>query len=258
MPAKKPLFHVAEWKRQQARARQSADKQLAAAVRRYNDKITRDIKRGILTPETAPPRLRVRELKQTISRDLSPLQRGAAIYRLAQEIDKKQSRDFANVTTAGGVQVPAKMLERARVKYAKAKRKHEEEEAKRQAAEAEAPKFGGVPVQPPRAWGEGAVPGNPETAQTWEKFVERAKAAEKYLAAGEWELYRRDLLRNYENHYTGENLRKMKKALKKISNANLERAYRAGADFAVQSYHYESETDVDGMLEIMAAWAASE
>lgn len=256
MATKNKIFASSARKAKQASAaRQSADKQLAAAVRRYNDKIRRDVARGILTPETAPPRLRVKELKATIPQGLTPLQRGAALHRLAQEVGKRQARDFANVTTPAGVQVPAAVYEQARAQYAKAKRKHAEEEAKRQAAEAEAPKFGGVPVQPPRAWGEGAVPGNPETAKTWEKFLERAEAAAKYLSAGEWELYRRDLIANYEKHYTGDNLQKMLDALKKISNKNLESAYRAGADFAAQSYHYESEPDVAEMLQVMKSWA---
>ena len=194
MASKKPLFHVAEWEAQQRqKARNSAakatdrrtkaEKQLADAVRRYNDKISRDIKRGKLTPATAPARLSVREIKKGIDKGLTPLQRGAALSRAALEIGKRQKRDFSTIRTPGGVQVARAAYEKAKSEYERAKRKQIEEEAKRQAALAESPKFGGIPVQQPRSWGEGAVPGNPDTATTFERFVERADAALKYNRA---------------------------------------------------------------------------
>lgn len=261
---KKPIFGVAEWERQRRNAQKAAaqtrkgrtksESQLSKAVKNYNARINRALKTGKIRPENAPPRASVAEIKRGISPDLTPLQRGKALSEAARQLDRARAAAMKTVKTQGGVEVTQYDYNQAIRNFERAKRKQAEEEAKKKAAEAAAPKFGGVNIERPRAWGEGATPGNPETAKTWERFRERAEAAIRYLRGNEWELYRANLLKNYEMHYTGKTLKQLKRQLKRISNSNLERAYRAGAKFALQDYQYESEPEIQTMLETMQSW----
>lgn len=229
--------------------------ELRRAVRAYNQRIDRAVKSGRISPEIAPQKVSLREIKKGVS-ELGIRKRAPEMRRIARDLRQMGKRDALKIVkTEGGVEITKYEFERARQLYERAKQKQIREAQKKRAADKNAPKLGGVPVKPPRAWGEGAAPPNPEKATTVQEFAEKLEAVGRYIGGGnEWTLYRMELLLNFQKHYSGENLAAMKKALARISDANLERAYRAGEDFADQSYHYEASADVSPMLAEMAKY----
>lgn len=234
-----------------ARRNTETEKELARAVKSYNQRIDRAVKSGRLRPEIAPERKSVKEIKAEFAH-LSPMQRGKALANTARELRKISERNALQIVkTAGGVEMTRFELNAARAEYKKAKRRKQQEAKRRKQAQAKAPKIGGVDVEPPREWGENLAPPNPDKPQDFETFRQRVERTRAFLNPRQWSFYREDLLKNLEMHYTGADLERIKDALKHISDANLEKAYRDGATFAEQSYHYEAGKSVEKVLESM-------
>lgn len=227
--------------------------ELRKAVRAYNQRIDRALKSGRITPELAPQKVSLREIKKDVS-NLDARKRAPEMRRITKELREMSRRDALKIVkTEGGVEITKYEYNRAKQLYEKAKKKQIAEAKKKALADKNAPKLGGVPVKPPRGWGEGAAPPNPEKATTPAEFAEKVEAAARFIGGGnEWTLYRIELIMNFNKHYSGENLRTLKQSLEHISDANLEKAYHAGEDFADQSFHYEENPDVSRILDTMA------
>lgn len=233
-----------------------AEKELARAVKTYNQRIDRALKSGRLRPETAPERKSVREIKARFAQ-MTPLQRGRMIAQEAKDLRRISNKNALElVKTSGGVEMTRFEYENSRVIFERAKRKQQAEDRKKRKAAATVPKLGGVPVREPAAWGEGIAPPNPEYSTDISGFREKVGSDYVFFEAGEWRLYRIYLERNFEKHYMGDDLAKLKEALAKISDTDLGRAYRAGEEFASQGYHYEESPDISAMLDAMEKYAA--
>ena len=215
---------------------------LEKAVRSYNQKINRAVKSGRIPIEARPRSASIRELKaETVG--MTPKQRYAYYKTWEKELSQIHKPGALSVVRVdSGDLVTQYEYESVKRQYkrASARAKAEMERAEKDAQSI--PQINGVPVEDVKAYGKQHRPPKPHDAgRKWHDFVSRMsslKALSQHAFGGEWAEYRAELIMNIEKNYSPSFARKFKRELEKVTNDQLEKAYHAGAEFALQDFHY--------------------
>lgn len=232
-----------------ARKNTATEKALARAVKSFNQRVDRALKAGRLTPDTAPARRSMKEIRADLQ-GMTPQMRGKAMKALTAELKRISDKDALQlVKTEGGVTMTKYEVAQAERLTAKAKRNIERSQRRKRKREREAATIAGQRAQPVPEWSDGIQPAKPTMSKESESARQKLRQLELLAIGGEWAKYRANLIKNLENHYTGADLKKALNFLSSLSDADLRTLFESGDEFASQDYHYEAKPAVNHAIE---------